>query len=916
MSRPHDPTRRRLLQAGGAFVLVSAAAPALRVLPAHAAPSPTGPLAAGKLPAVPEGALWYARPGLDWQSEALPIGNARLGAMLFGDPANERMQFNEQSLWGGLNNYDNALAGQPDSAFDLSVRGFGCYRDFGEFTARFGAESGAARLFVRTPGVISSGHADPLRALTGGTKTLWRPARAPEVIWQVDLQATATVRRYSLTPGTVRGRSRFDPVGWRLEGSADGYAWTVLDERAGALADRGEAVEFTVAQPRAYRSYRFVFTTEPRSQRLELAGIGLTGDGIDSATAVVFGDYRRSLDPRAAVQTTAFRTSKATVIRECFASRPADVLVLRYRTDTAGALDAVFALSSAQGAETAADADARALGFAGEMANELKFACRIQITDTDGTVSADRDRLRLAGATTVTLLLDARTNYRMSAADDWRGEDPLPRIDAALTDLAGRTFDELWAEHAEEATERAERVAVDWGSTADEVLAQPTDVRLARYDDGEDDPALEQQLFGYGRYLLGSSSQPGGLPANLQGLWNNSNEPPWASDYHTNINLQMNYWGAETTALADSHVALVEYIRQVAVPSRVATRNAFGEVRGWTARTSQSIFGGNSWEWNTVASAWYAQHLWEHYAFGRDEAYLRDLAYPLLKEVCEFWEDRLITKDDGLLYAPDGWSPEHGPREDGVMYDQQIIWDLFQNYREASEVLGLDPDYRARVAKLQEKLAPNKIGRWGQLQEWQTDRDDPADVHRHTSHLFAVYPGRQITPDTTPELAAAALVSLDARCGVREGQPFTEDSVTGDSRRSWTWPWRVALFARLRQAEKARTMIRGLLRFNTLSNFFCTHPPFQIDGNLGITGAIPEMLLQSHTGVIELLPALPKAWADGSFRGLRARGGHRVDCTWRGGRVTDFTVTADRAADASPVTVRVNGAERQVTPRR
>lgn len=248
------------------------------------------------------------------------------------------------------------------------------------------------------------------------------------------------------------------------------------------------------------------------------------------------------------------------------------------------------------------------------------------------------------------------------------------------------------------------------------------------------------------------------------------------------------------------------------------------------------------------------------------------------------------------------------------MYDQQIIWDLFQNYLDCAAAIDVDPEYRATIADMQSRLAPNKIGRWGQLQEWQTDRDDPKDIHRHTSHLFAAFPGRQITPDASPDLAAAALVSLKARCGEREGVPFSEATVSGESRGSWTWPWRAALFARLGDGERARYMLRGLLRYNTHTNLFAKIPPFQMDGNFGITGAIAEMLLQSHEKVIHLLPALPKDWADGSFKGLRARGGHEVSCTWRGGRVTDFTVVADRARDQGTVIVRVNGKEVRVKP--
>jgi alpha-L-fucosidase 2 len=460
------------------------------------------------------------------------------------------------------------------------------------------------------------------------------------------------------------------------------------------------------------------------------------------------------------------------------------------------------------------------------------------------------------------------------------------------------------------------RATATWGAPPAADIAQlPSDLRLKAYARDRSDTGLEQTMFDYGRYLLVSCSRPGGLPANLQGLWNDSNGPAWASDYHNNINVQMNYWGAEPTDLGDSHQALIGYVKAQVEPLRQATRKEWGpDTPGWTARTSQSIFGGTSWEWNTVASAWYAQHLWEHFAFTQDRAYLRDTAYPLIKEIVSFWQARLVLRSDGLYVAPHGWSPEHGPREDGVMYDQQIIWDLFQNYLEAAAVLGADVAFANGVRTMQSKLAPNRIGRWGQLQEWQTDRDDPNTHHRHTSHLFAVYPGRQITLAKTPELAAAALVSLKARSNDKGGK-FTADTVVGDSRRSWTWPWRAALFARLGDGDRAGEMVKGLLAFNTLENLFCDHPPFQMDGNFGITGAVAEMLLQSHEGRLVLLPALPEHWKpSGSFSGLRARGGYRVSCEWRNGAVTRYAIVADRAPHRRPVTVRVNGRDVQATP--
>lgn len=421
-------------------------------------------------------------------------------------------------------------------------------------------------------------------------------------------------------------------------------------------------------------------------------------------------------------------------------------------------------------------------------------------------------------------------------------------------------------------------------------------------------------MFQYGRYLLASCSRPGGLPANLQGLWNDSNGPAWASDYHNNINVQMNYWAAETTNLSECQLPLIDYVVAQLEPCRKATRAAFGAAtRGWTARTSQNIFGGNGWEWNIPASAWYAQHIYEHWAFTRDATYLRQVAYPLVKEVCTFWEDHLKKLPDGRLVAPNGWSPEHGPREDGVMFDQQIIWDLFQNYLDMARALGVDADYQTTVAGMQAHLAGNKIGRWGQLQEWQEDRDDPNDTHRHTSQLFAVYPGRQISRERTPEFAAAAIVSLKARCNdhqERTGKPFAVDTTIGDSRRSWTWPWRGNLWARLGDGDRAYISLRGLLTYNTLPNLFTNHPPFQMDGNFGIPAVFAEMLLQSHAGEIRLLPALPAAWAaGGSFTGLRARGDFTVDCTWVDGRVTRYRIAAHQPAT---VAVRVNGALSEV----
>lgn len=881
--------------------------------------------------------VWFVKPAKSFH-ESCVLGNGRLGALDFGGVEKERIVLNESSVWSGGpydgNRYDayqclpevraKLFAGDISGAgsalskgfrYADGVRGwgdvnqFGCYQTLGDLIVDF---DHAPEARLSPPSGHSAGDGNSIEnTVDGNPGSKWcvNNGRQP-VSWQTELPAADAVTAYAFTSGNdVPDR---DPGAWVLEGSADGKAWVEADRRAldKPFENRHQTKTFEIASPGKFRLYRFTFAPT-RAGTFQVAEISLAG-AVKPPPAVVPEGYRRDLNLLQGVAHTQYQRQGVTFTRDLLVSKPDEVVALHLQADQPGALSFTAALARKHDAVTRADGSAYVLegqlpfhkpGGGGE---GLRFIGLLGARAKGGKVSATDQGLAVEAADEVTLFVSAGTNWQNQEFAKVLRQ----RLDAALA----KPFDTLRQDAVADHRRYMDRCRLTLPEGPNAKLPTPDRVKAQEQDP---DPALAALYFQFGRHLVVSGSRPDSqLPTNLQGIWAEEYDTPWRGDFHSNINLQMNYWPVEAANLSDCHLPLLRFIACVAQEGQ-KTAKAYFNAPGWMANHTQ-----NPW-YDTAPSflpacigptcgAWLAQHIWLHYAFTQDKTFLREY-YPVLRGASQFMQAVLVEHPTThkLLVVPSN-SPENtyaytdkqGRRQTtalcvGATFDQQITRDLLQNTATAARLLGIDEEFATSLDATRARLAPTRVNAAGRILEWQEDFEETEVHHRHCSHLWGLCPGSEINP-STPELYRGARLSLDRR---------------GDASTGWSMAWKANFWARLHDGDRADRLLAMLIGRGA-PNLFCLHAPFQIDGNFGGCAAVAEMLLQSQETtadgqpVLELLPALPAAWHTGKVAGLRARGGFAVDIAWNDGQVTTYRIVT---AEPRTVQVRVGGETRTVT---